>query len=419
MIENVRVTETVTTTVSVNKDSGYSTKSAADSAADTATETATPKVKRTKSINSVNSLEETAPTKSAEPVKSTKPTKRTTKSTKEVPSGSVKIPWTLRKVLRHAQRDYEAAEAAAKERNEEYKGSPSDILKSEHIERLAALHLPKRYTIHYAKSKKEIDAHIETFLSSEERVFGLDVEWRPQFQKGEKEHRVSLIQICGRNTILLAHIPLNSKTLPPLLNVFLQRRDIYKTGVNIDGDGRKLFRDFNIRTNGLLDIIAVTKHLPPDTLAMTPRRSLRFLTAVLLEKNMAKPKRVQLSNWASPELSESQKRYAALDAYASFKVYETIHEKLEDHSILEGLVAHLEDRDMEAMAAKSAREKHKEKENKAMPTSTTVVIKPSTKEHETVQDLHKKIAPPVQSKSDTVHLSSKKPVEEAVSIERQ
>lgn len=70
--------------------------------------------------------------------------------------------------------------------------------------------------------------------------------------------------------------------LPPLLHAFLERRDIYKTGVNIDGDGRKLFRDFNIRTNGLLDILAVTKHLPPDTFSMTPRRSLRYLTAILV-----------------------------------------------------------------------------------------------------------------------------------------
>lgn len=134
---------------------------------------------------------------------------------------------------------------------------------------------------------------------------------------------------------------------------------------------------------------------------------------------MAKPRKVQLSNWAQPELSESQKRYAALDAYASFKVYRTIHERLEDHSILDGLVAHLEDRDMEATTSKVTKEKEKEKENKAMPTSTTVVIKSSAKEHATVQDLHKKVPPPAHSKSNVVHLSSKESVEEAISIERQ
>lgn len=161
MVEKARVTQAVTRKVSVDKSTDPTTTSTVERAT---LETAAPKVKRTKSTNSAGSIKASAPTEAGGPGEPAPPRKPATRLANKTPSDTANIPWTLRKVLRRAQRDHEAAEAAAKQRNEEYKGSASDILKTEHIEKLAALNLPKRYTIHYAKSKKEIDGHIETFL---------------------------------------------------------------------------------------------------------------------------------------------------------------------------------------------------------------------------------------------------------------
>jgi len=46
--------------------------------------------------------------------------------------------------------------------------------------------------------------------------------------------------------------------------------------------------------------------------------------AVLFKQRFAKSKKAATSNWAAPNLTESQLIYAANDAYAAIRVYEAL-----------------------------------------------------------------------------------------------
>lgn len=126
-------------------------------------------------------------------------------------------------------------------------------------------------------------------------------------------------------------------------------------------DGQKLYRDFGIKTNGLVELMTLANLSKSSDITRTHHRSLRALTAIFvstcahdpsrcpinmirsrqLKQKMAKGK-VRMSNWSAPVLSPNQKKYAALDAYvnclkkkereagcvtdvqASYQIYQTI-----------------------------------------------------------------------------------------------
>jgi ribonuclease D len=50
--------------------------------------------------------------------------------------------------------------------------------------------------------------------------------------------------------------------------------------------------------------------------------SLQKIYAILFQKKISKSQR--LTNWEAKELSEAQKKYAALDAWACLKIYECL-----------------------------------------------------------------------------------------------
>ena len=54
--------------------------------------------------------------------------------------------------------------------------------------------------------KKDIFTNVTIINRKDEVVFGLDMEWQPQFRKGQPQHKTALIQICGSDTILLFQV---------------------------------------------------------------------------------------------------------------------------------------------------------------------------------------------------------------------
>ncbi|KAF7732280.1 Nuclear actin-protein involved in chromatin remodeling [Apophysomyces ossiformis] len=122
--------------------------------------------------------------------------------------------------------------------------------------------------------------------------------------------------------------------LPSELCKFLEDRNIYKTGVNIRQDGVKLFRDFGVPTNGLVELITMANSCGSPKLEYTHLRSLRILSGLFIGEHMPKG-RVRLSNWARAKLSHPQIQYAATDAYAGMADLPVIHISDEMHTIRE------------------------------------------------------------------------------------
>lgn len=151
-------------------------------------------------------------------------------------------------------------------------------------------------------------------------VFGLDAEWRPSFKKGT-EHKVALLQICGESECLIVQM-LYLDVIPRGLVNFLKDPAIKFPGVGIQGDAVKLKRDWGLECNGTVDLTSLAATiLGRPELKFT---GLKALAKVVMDYDMAKPKRVTMSNWAKPVLDKVQVEYASLDAWVSY----AIHQKL-------------------------------------------------------------------------------------------
>lgn len=143
-----------------------------------------------------------------------------------------------------------------------------------------------------------------------EEVLGFDTETKPTFNKGEY-NLPSLIQLASSKKVYLFHIR-NSVIPPTLLKVF-NEKSIIKTGVAIKRDIDDLKKINNFKENGFIELTKIAKNLGVENLG------LRSLVALFLKHKISKKE--QVSNWARKKLTNSQKKYAATDAWISRKLY--------------------------------------------------------------------------------------------------
>ncbi|OAD69685.1 hypothetical protein PHYBLDRAFT_159828 [Phycomyces blakesleeanus NRRL 1555(-)] len=224
---------------------------------------------------------------------------------------------------------------------------------TEFLNTLPTLQHPSTYRVECVSTSLDTN-RLMCELFSKSTMFGLDMEWAPTFVKGRGENKTALVQICDAKSILLIQLS-QTKEIPIELGSFLKSRTKLKAGVNIRNDGRKLLRDYGVFTNGLveLDVMASTSQSPK--LDITHRRSLQALTGMFLGQHMPKGK-VRMSRWDQRVLTPIQQRYAANDAYASYKIYEILsglHEKLPRKVKLD--ICHLEDEMKDFQPQKRAR----------------------------------------------------------------
>ena len=152
-------------------------------------------------------------------------------------------------------------------------------------------------------------------------AIGFDTEAKPSFKKG-KSNGIALLQVASDEHAFLFR--LNILGLPPEVAAMMANEDILKIGVGIKDDlrGLKRLRPFNPAS--FIDLQDYVQYFGIENY------SLRKLSAIVL--NMRISKRQQLSNWESAELKEGQIRYAATDAWAPLKIYQSL-KNLNGHSI--------------------------------------------------------------------------------------
>ncbi|KIJ05572.1 hypothetical protein PAXINDRAFT_93282 [Paxillus involutus ATCC 200175] len=156
----------------------------------------------------------------------------------------------------------------------------------------------------YTRCENEADSLIETLKGP----LGFDLEWRVMWQAGAKERRTALVQLCDKRTILL-------------IQEVIESASILKTGANILNDGEKLYRDFGIRAQGLVELGALATRADNKFASMYNREivSLSKMVAMYLGKTLLKGK-VRTSNWEA-DLSTQMVEYAANDAHCALMVY--------------------------------------------------------------------------------------------------
>ncbi len=158
-------------------------------------------------------------------------------------------------------------------------------------------------------------AQIEEVVSelSSTNILGFDTETKPAFKKGTF-HKVALLQLATANRVFL--IRLNIIGLPMEIVKILELPNIVKAGAAIRDDIKALQKWTSFKAQGFVELQNLAKEKGMVEI------SLKKLSAILLYGKMSK--RQRLSNWEEPELTEGQQLYAATDAWASYKIYNTL-----------------------------------------------------------------------------------------------
>lgn len=144
---------------------------------------------------------------------------------------------------------------------------------------------------------------------------GFDTETRPSFKKGQ-HYKISLMQIATEDTCFLFR--LNYIDIPESLKSFLRSNEVLKIGLSLRDDFGAIRKRSDLTPANFLDLQNfVGKFGIEDA-------SLQKIYAILFGKKISKGQR--LSNWEAELLTDSQKKYAALDAWACLRIYNLLNQ---------------------------------------------------------------------------------------------
>jgi len=142
---------------------------------------------------------------------------------------------------------------------------------------------------------------------------GFDTETRPSFKKGNL-NSVALIQLSTGERCYLFR--LNRIGFSPSLIRLLSDAKIRKIGLSLKDDFTTMSRRMKFTPQGFVDLQKIVSEYNIADI------SLQKIYAILFQKKISKSQR--LSNWEANELTEAQKKYAALDAWACLRIYEKL-----------------------------------------------------------------------------------------------
>lgn len=161
------------------------------------------------------------------------------------------------------------------------------------------------------KTEAEAEKAVAYLLGQD--ILGVDTETRPSFKKGQR-HNVALLQVSTHDTCFLFR--LNLIGMPPAIIRLLEDINVPKIGLSLHDDILSLHKRADFTPGNFIDLQQHVGELGVKDL------SLQKLYANFFHQKISKT--VRLSNWETDVLSDSQKTYAATDAWACIKIYEEL-----------------------------------------------------------------------------------------------
>ena len=160
-------------------------------------------------------------------------------------------------------------------------------------------------------------------------IVGIDTETRPSFRRG-LVYQVALLQISTLDICFLFR--LNMIGLPAEVTELLESTEIKKIGLSLKDDLSLLKRRATFQPQGFIDLQDFVKTMGIEDM------SLQKLYANVFREKISKS--AQLTNWENTVLTESQKMYAATDAYTTLRLFLRLNELKQngDYTIIEGHV---------------------------------------------------------------------------------
>lgn len=142
-------------------------------------------------------------------------------------------------------------------------------------------------------------------------VIGFDTESRPCFAPKQVHYGVSLLQLSGADKAFLFRI--KKLGMPRKLVRILSDEKIIKVGAAVHDDIRGLQRYTKFEAKSFVDLQKIAWEYGIKD------KSVKKLSANILGIRISKTQ--QLSNWEADELSVSQQKYAATDAWVCREMY--------------------------------------------------------------------------------------------------
>lgn len=155
---------------------------------------------------------------------------------------------------------------------------------------------------------EDVDKVVEYLLGQE--ILGVDTETRPSFKKGV-HYDVCLLQVSTEDICFLFRLNLVGMT-PGIIRLLTDTK-VPKVGLSWHDDLHQLHKKAEFEPGLFVDIQEIAKDFGIDDM------SLQKLYANLFHQKISKAQR--LSNWENSELRDSQKVYAATDAWACIQLY--------------------------------------------------------------------------------------------------
>ena len=164
----------------------------------------------------------------------------------------------------------------------------------------------------YVVTSPDEAEHVVDYLLSQP-ILGFDTETRPAFEKG-KRYRCSLLQVSTHTDCFLFR--LNKIGLCPAVLRLLGDKEVTKVGLAWKNDTLSLKELGSFEPGRFIDLQDMVRELGIED------QSLVKIYANLFGERISKAER--LSNWERNELTERQKEYAAIDAWACVRIYKEV-----------------------------------------------------------------------------------------------
>ncbi len=139
---------------------------------------------------------------------------------------------------------------------------------------------------------------------------GFDTETKPAFKKGQV-NKVALIQLSTTDTCYLFR--LNKIGYPYELDRIFCNPDIKKIGLSLRDDFAAMNKLSDMKPENFIDLQPFVDEYGIDD------NGLQKIYAIIFKNKITKRQRT--SNWEADQLSEAQKSYAAIDAWACLRIY--------------------------------------------------------------------------------------------------
>jgi len=146
---------------------------------------------------------------------------------------------------------------------------------------------------------------------SQQEVIGFDTESRPTFSPDQPNFGTSLLQLSGADRAFLFRI--KHIGIPESLCKILADPKILKIGAAVADDIHGLQRRHGFQPAGFVDLQKIGWEYG------IREKGVKKMAAIILGVRISKTQ--QLSNWEAEHLSESQRSYAATDAWICREMY--------------------------------------------------------------------------------------------------